>query len=190
MKYNPFFGCGKYKTCGRVGPEVIPPRFVYHLDYNGGMYNNSEYAKYKRLNISREGLFGVDMGNGGVWANVYQSNPYRWFPITLDLWDCTDEFSSVQLVSKYDVWQIDTKKIKNKWHIDPNMQQGEVVDLKKVLYTQNTVPGKALKLFHMELDKDILYNCGVYRLAPMKPVEQINMYIRHTHRRKRIYFNK
>lgn len=188
MKYNPFQAKGRYKVTGELGPEIIPPRFVYHLDFSGGRYRNDcDYLNYKRLNIAKEGLFGQDMGNGGVWVNVYQPNPYRWFPITLDLWDCDDDYTSEQLIGKYDVWRIDTTKIKNKWFIDPNMKKGEVMDLSKVLYTPKTVPGKALQLFHMELDKEILYKYQDYKLAPLVPVKKINDYIRYIHRRKRIY---
>ncbi len=188
MKYNPFQAKGRYKVTGELGPEIIPPRFVYHLDFSGGRYRNDcDYLNYKRLNIAKEGLFGQDMGNGGVWVNVYQPNPYRWFPITLDLLDCDDDYTSEQLIRKYDVWRIDTTKIKNKWFIDPNMKKGEVMDLSKVLYTPETVPGKALQLFHMELDKEILYKYQDYKLAPLVPVKKINDYIRYIHRRKRIY---
>jgi hypothetical protein len=188
MKYNPFQAKGRYKVTGELGPEITPPRFVYHLDFSGGRYRNDcEYLNYKRLNIAKEGLFGQDMGNGGVWVNVYQPNPYRWFPITLDLWDCDDDYTSEQLIGKYDVWRIDTTKIKNKWFIDPNMKKGEVMDLSKVLYTPETIPGKALQLFHMELDKEILYKYEDYKLAPLVPVKKINEYIRYIHRRKRIY---
>ena len=84
------------------------------------------------------------------------------------------------------VWRIDTTKIKNKWFIDPNMMEGEVMDLSKVLYTPDTVSGKALQLFHMELDQYILHVYKDYRLAPLMPVKKINEYIRYIHRRKRI----
>ena len=189
MKYNPFQSTDRYKVTGELGAEVNPPRFLYHLDFSGGRYRNDcDYLNYKRLNIAKEGLFGQDMGNGGVWVNVYQPNPYRWFPITLDLWDCmTGKFTAERLLGYYDVWRIDTTKIKNKWYIDPNMMEGEVMDLSKVLYTPDTVPGKALQLFHMELDQYILHVYDDNRLAPFVPVKKINDYIRYIHRRKRIY---
>lgn len=191
MKYNPFQSTDRYKVTGELGSEIEPPRFIYHLDYSGGRYYlDHESINYKRMNIAKEGLFGQDMGNGGVWANVYQRNPYYWFPICLDLWDCVYRFSAEMLIGYYDVWRIDTTKIKNKWYIDPNMQAGEVKDLSKVLYTPDTVSGKALQLFHMDLDKDMLYDYNVYSLAPLIPMKKINDFIRFTHRRKRIYYSR
>lgn len=189
MKYNPFQACGKYKVSGELGPEVVPPRFVYHLDYTGGRSSTSEYVDYIRMNIAKEGLFGRDMGNGGVWANVYQSNAFNWFPVCLDVWDLLgrESWEYVYLVEKYDVWRIDTHRIKNKWYIDPNMLEGEVKDLSKVLYTPDTVPGRALQLFHMQWDKDLWYDHDIAKLAPLIPFRKINEFIRFTHRRKRKY---
>ena len=191
MKYNPFQATGKYQVNSALGETVEPPRYLYHLDFCGGRYHlDNEYLMYKRMNIAREGLFGRDMGNGGVWANVYQSCPFWWFPITLDLYDCRDELSSRMLVGYYDVWRIDTTKVVNRWYIDPNMCLGEVRDLSKYLYTPDSVSGKALQLFHMELDMDLLQEYNVYRLAPLQPMKQVNDYIRFVHRRKRIYYDR
>jgi hypothetical protein len=191
MKYNPFRAKGKFELWGKLGEEIVPPKYVYHIDVTGGRYRlDNEKIDYIRMNIAKEGLFGKDMGNAGVWANIYQSNPYGWYPIKLDLlWDCRDDLSAIILLGNYDVWRIDTTKIKNKWYFDPNMLRGEVKDLKKVLYTPDSIPGKALKLFHMELDKDILYDYKAYRLAELMPYKKINDFIRYTHRRKRIYLN-
>jgi hypothetical protein len=189
MKYNPFQATGRYKVTEH-GSEIKPPRYIYHLDYSGGRYYlDSESLNYKRMNIAKEGLFGKDMGNGGVWANVYQRNPYGWFPICLDLYDCRDALSAEMLIGYYDVWRIDTTKIKNIWYNDEKLMEGEVNYLSKALYTPDTVSGKALQLFHMDLDKDMLYDYKVNWLAPLIPMKTINNYIRFTHRRRRIYLN-
>lgn len=191
MKYNPFQATGRYEFTGK-GSEIKPPRFIYHLDYSGGRYYlDHESINYKRMNIAKEGLFGQDMGNGGVWANVYQRNPYGWFPICLDSWDYMgDKLSSEMLIGYYDVWRIDTTKIKNIWYNDEELMEGEVNYLSKALYTPDTVSGKALQLFHMDFDKDILYDYDAYVLAPLIPMKIINDYIRFTHRRKRIFYTQ
>lgn len=53
--------------------------------------------------------------------------------------------------------------------MDPNILQGDVLDLNKVLYTPDSVSGKALQLFHIELDKEILIDYDDYRLAELLP---------------------
>jgi hypothetical protein len=192
MKYNPFRAKGRYEA-NKVTTEVTPPHYVYHLDFSGGKYHlDNDNINYRRLNIAKEGLYGKDMGYGGVWVNIYQSCPILWFPISLDLWDwdcVNDLFETEKLLGYYDVWRIDTTKIKNKWYIDPNMHEAEVHDITKVLYTPDSVSGNALQLFHMEIDKDILMDYNAYKLAELKPYRKINEFIRFTHRRKRTYSN-
>lgn len=104
MKYNPFRAKDYFKTKD-VENEVIPHCYVYQLDFTGGIYKlNNEDVNYKRLNNAKKGLYGKDMGNEGVWVNVYHPNPYRWFPITLDLWDyLSDSSDSEKLLGFYDV---------------------------------------------------------------------------------------
>ena len=188
MKYQPFKKDRPYKVSGELGSKIKPPRYVYHLDKTGGRFAlNDDKVNCKRVNIAKEGLYGPEKGHAGVWVNVYQGNPYRWFPITLDLWDCKDLKESRNLIGCYDVWRIDTTMIDNKWYIDPNMFDFEVFDLSKVLFTPAGVPGRALKLFHMHFNYEIMYKHQDFRIGELKPFKLINDYIKYVNSRRRIY---
>ena len=188
MKYQPFKKRYRSKVSDELGPEIIPPRYVYHLDKTGGRYAlNDDKVNCKRANIAKEGLYGPDKGHAGVWANKYQGNPYRWFPITLDLWECNGEKDDRSLIGCYDVWRVDTTMIDNKWYIDPNMSDVEVVDIRNCLFTPAAVSSKALKLFHMEFNYEIMYMHNDFRIGELKPFKLINDYIKYVNRRRRIY---
>jgi len=49
--------------------------------------------------------------------------------------------------------------------------EGEVKYLSKALYTPDTVLGKALQLFHIDIDKDMLYDYKVNWLGPLIPIK-------------------
>lgn len=188
MKYDPFKKKFRSRVSRDLGTVIKPPRYVYHLDKTGGRFAlDDDKVNCKRANIAKEGLYGPEKGYAGVWANVYQGNPYRWFPITLDSWEYYDEKESRNLIGCYDVWRIDTTMIDNKWYIDPNMSEIEVFDLSKVLFTPAGVPGKALKLFHMHFNYEIMYMHHDFRIGELKPFKLINDYIKYVNSRRRIY---
>jgi len=191
MKYIPFQHKDPVELSEKLGKEIQPPRYLYHLNYTGGIHVDENYYAYlKRLNIVKEGLYGKDKGHGGVWANIYQRNPLRMWPIHIDthFWGDQDLHWSLQYriyIGCYDVWRIVTRRIDNKWYYDPNII-GEVEDPSKYLYTPTSVSGKALQLFHIELDMDIFNDYEAFIIGNLKPHKMINDFIRFTHMRKRI----
>lgn len=80
-----------------------------------------------------------------------------------------------------------SRRIDNKRYYDSNII-GDVEDPSKYLYTPTTVSGKALQLFHIELDMDmdIFNDYEAFIIGNLKPHKMINDFIRFTHRRKRI----
>jgi len=199
MKYIPFQLSKPVQFRREKCDQVIPPRYLYHLDYTGGIHvGENDYAFCKRLNIAKEGLYGKDKGHGGVWANVYQRNVLNLWPIPIDSWDWSmigisglvTDLVYKMMIQYYDVWRIDTSKIKNKWYLDSNLQAGEVKDLSKYLYTPTSVSGKALQLFHIELDMDVFNDHGDFIIGNLLPVKLVNDFIRMSHRRKRIHINE
>ena len=94
------------------------------------------------------------------------------------------------MIQYYDVWRIDTSKIKNKWYLDSNLQVGEVKDLSKYLYTPSSFSGNALQLFYIELDMYIFNYHGDFMVGNLLPVQLVNDFIRISYRRKRLYINE
>ncbi len=151
-----------------------PPRFIYHFTRGGKRCDKLEDEYYQRISIYLYGLYGKDKGRGGVWANRDLYRIGRSYPFVIDGfgWD-QDQF--IEEVEGYDVWRIDTSKLNNKWYLDPNMQDlPELFDGEDYLYTENSIPAFALRLFTIKIDPVHFY---LYRKEKVKfdliPVEVI-----------------
>jgi hypothetical protein len=112
-------------------------RFVYHIT-----------SQKIREQIKRNGLLPFsDNGTLNFKNSIFANNgPYNpnWYPIYYDSWDHDCETFHYRVLPYYDVWRIDTKKIKNKWFEDHrvNFYHGKLH-----VYCHDPIPPSALKLF-------------------------------------------
>jgi hypothetical protein len=189
--YNPF------KLSKKIDPialpkskwkKVKPPRCLYHLSYKN-RYNDS--LDLKRYSIAKEGLWGIESGKTGVWANVQYLDVVKMWLIVIDGFECDGDWGHF-IESNYDVWRIDTKMLKNKWYLDPVMDKDECnaysIHQNDYLFTENTIQPNALRLYS--------FICNVKYISKqtffLSPVEEINKYILYncTYRKKEIEIEK
>jgi len=170
MRDNTYISKGSREFCTVKHPKaewkpIFPPRFVYHLTRGGKMGTISESRYYQRISIYLYGLYGVDKGRGGVWANSDLNSLTLAYPFVFDGLE-RPQSELFKLIEEYDVWRIDTRMINNKWYIDPNMQDVDGwCDGRKYLYTEISVPPTALKLFSIKID---YFQTYLYKNEPVK----------------------
>jgi hypothetical protein len=85
------------------------------------------------------------------------------------------------MLYRYDVWQIDTKRIDNIWYLDPNLIDGSEGsgDATDYLYCENTIHPRALKLFTFTInDYKFLFEDQFNVEFNLDPVEKINNFIK------------
>ena len=133
---------------------IRPRRYVYHLDYGRGRRrrNDMEFYKYKRLNITLNGLYGKDQGNPGVWANNQMENIFNLYPVNIDGFGMSLK-EILEWVLSFDVWRIDTHAFEAQWYVDPNHMLTDYYQKEKWVFTESSVPPHALKLFHFNINE-------------------------------------
>jgi hypothetical protein len=159
-----------------------PDRYLYHLSYGGIMKVDEEKVFLKRLSIATEGICGIDKNLGGVWANNQIKRIKDLWPICFDSWDCHTSQEYLEMLYQFDVWQIDTSLVDNRWYLDPNIiNDVDLVgsgDASDYLYCENTVHPRALKLFTFSInDYKFLYEDKRNVEFVLEPVEKINEFI-------------
>jgi hypothetical protein len=136
---------------------IWPQRYLYHFTRGGSYCRDNEALNYRRLSIYLYGLLGKDKGTCGVWANRQIDSLTSTYPILLDGFEF-GQYDYVKGLESYDVWRIDTKMIRNKWYLDPNMQDmSSFCDTKAYAYTENSISPFALKLFNIKVDEVHFY---------------------------------
>lgn len=136
---------------------IRPQRFLYHLTKGGIKCQDDEDLYYRRLSIYLYGLLGKDKGTNGVWANRQIDFLTDTFPILLDGFEF-GRYEYAEGLESYDVWRIDTRLIRNKWYLDPNIQGiSWFCDCRDYAYTENSIHPFALKLFNIKVDEVHLY---------------------------------
>lgn len=157
---------------------VQPKRYIYNLDYRScSRKNDTEYYKYKRLNIALNGLYGKDRGTQGVWANNQMENVFRLYPINLDGYGMSLKEILLWL-SGMDVWRIDTRAFDATWYIDPNHMLTHYDMKENWVFTESSVPPHALKLFHFNINEyEFLYNQAVDGEGWLEPNKETNRLI-------------
>jgi len=155
-----------------------PQRYVYHIDYGGRRSkNDAEYYKYKRLNIALRGLYGKDQGTQGVWANNQMENIFQLYPINIDGFGMSVN-EILEWVLSFDVWRIDTCAFNVQWYIDPNHMLTDYDMKEKWVFTENSVPPHALKLYHFNINEyEFLYNQAVDGEGWLESSKEINRLI-------------
>lgn len=132
---------------------VKPTRYLYHLTYN---MNIDDECCVKRYSFIKYGIQGIEFNRRGVWANADFMPIQKMWPIPIDGFDWYDYYNGDYKKGflEYDIWRIDTRKCKNIWYQDPVMTPNEAkcygCDYRNYLFTENTVPSSALKLFRLE----------------------------------------
>ena len=112
---------------------ITPNRYVYHLSKP----NN-------RISIARFGLQIVNSRTKGVFANNQELYHYKtFFPFCLHEGDPLD----------LDIWQIDTKKTRAKWHVDPFLCEDD-----RYICTSDDVPPTALRLYKALVTRAVTSN--------------------------------
>ena len=154
--------------------KVEPPRFLYHLTHKTAAEGEVDL---KRFNIAQEGLWGIEVGSRGVWANTQCQKVNKMWPLPIDGYECSGDWGDF-VESSYDVWRIDTTLIKNEWYIDPAMDDIECNAYKIVasdyMYTENSIPPIALRLFKFVSFFDENNNYDFH----LSPVIEVNKYIK------------
>lgn len=153
--------------------KVKPPRFLYHLSYRN---ISTDGIDLRRYNIAKEGLWGIESGRGGVWANVQYASVGKMWPIVIDGFECSGDWGHF-IEGRYDVWRIDTMALNNQWYYDPVMDDDECksyyIHQSDYLFTEYTIQPHALRLFtfvsHVDTDAKHRFH--------LTPVMEINQYI-------------
>jgi len=154
--------------------KIKPARFVYHLTKRGPLDMSDDEVNFKRLNIAMEGLYGVEKGFRGVWANHQINNIWALYPINIDaiMFNGTD---LLQWLYSFDIWRIDTLSITNRWYVDPNHMLTHASHQTDYLLTRESIPAHALKLFEFEINGyEFLYGSNNMMKFSLKPVVSIN----------------
>jgi len=159
-----------------------PDRYLYHLSYGGTLNIDEEKLLFKRLSIATEGICGIEKSLGGVWANNQMKRINKLWPVCFDSWDCGSDRAYLEMLYRFDVWQIDTSAIDNTWYLDPNLIDDEGLlgsgDASDYLYCENTVHPSALKLFTFSInDYKFLYEDKRNIEFNLEPVYKINEFI-------------
>lgn len=150
----------KIKTPKKYWKKIKPERFVYHLTYGGELSGISEDTLFEnRMSFATEGIHGKDKGTPGVWANNQIKDIDRLWPIPIDSWDFCfanlGDWWHLKMYYFYDVWRIDTTRFDADWYIDPVMTKTETaaygVFPDDYVYTENSVPPHALKVFTLDM---------------------------------------
>lgn len=160
--------------------EIKTRRYVYHLTY-----------EVCRESILEDGLLGGE-GYKGLVDPVFAHNrpiPNKiWYPYIMDSWDWLfkDEYGLMvdsyydylkyQSLSKgYDVWEIDTHKIKDmKWYIDPWATKDFLDGMNYPYYvvTEGWIPPSVLKLYAFHEEQYFEMGDGVAHIGPdFRPVD-------------------
>ena len=157
-----------------------PKRYLYHLTYNRKDKCSAEDLLFFRLSFATEGICGIDKGLGGVWANNQMNRIEKLWPICFDSWGL-DKSEYLKFIYQMDVWRIDTTKVGNIWHLDPNLLDDPYArggEANEYLYCENTVHPSALKLFTLSVnDYRFLYENENLDEFHLNPVDEINKFI-------------
>jgi len=126
--------------------NIIPSRYICHVT-----------SPENRDSINKNGLL-PSLGfravfKGKIFANngAFPSN--NWYPFNIDfLDDClmgnvSDDLDFLEWAGKYDIWMIDTLKIKNLWYCD---SPDWCIEPCLQIFTEEAIPRSALKLFKTE----------------------------------------
>lgn len=159
--------------------EIKTRRYVYHLTYEAN-----------RESILKKGLIAGEGRNttNRVFAHNRPVPDLIWYPYIMDSWDWTiyDEYRLIvennydyikyQSLSKgYDVWEIDTHKIKNmKWYIDPWATDDflDGMNYPYYVFTEGWIPPSVLKLYAFHEEQYFEMGDGVAHIGPyFRPVD-------------------
>jgi len=144
--------------------NVTPGKYVYHLTEGGNKCDSDENLMYRRLSIYLYGLLGAKRGTGGVWANRSIYDLHLIYPAVIDCFSWGSRF--VEEIENQDVWRIDTRRISNKWYLDPNMQDDPFMyHGHDYLYTPNCIPPYALKLYKIKVNRRSQINTSNKKLS-------------------------
>jgi len=99
-----------------------------------------------------KGLYGIDQGNQGVWANNQMENIFCLYPINIDGFGMSQR-EILEWPYSFDVWRIDTRAFRAKWYIDPNHMLTHYDMKENWVFTESSVPPHALKLFHFNINE-------------------------------------
>ena len=181
MNYNAYLPVSKKASSSLIKVPRIECKFVktsrylYHLSYND---NIKDECCLKRYSFIKYGIQGIEFGKRGVWANSELTRIGQMWPIPIDSfeWGFKRRYEDGYL--EYDVWRIDTQKCLNKWLQDPIMDKEEAsaygIDYENYLFTLNTVPSSALRLYKFKPHRYFDENNKVSLVALNKVNELIN----------------
>jgi hypothetical protein len=147
--------------------KVTPRRFVYHVT-----------RRLRRESIAKHGLIARErdyLGGKTVFAHNSNQLDRDWYPYCFDVFYFTpDGTSKVQsqiinddrcvvtnfvYLLEFDVWRIDTHKLKRDWFIDNHacFDFLQKINIPFYVFSYGDVPVSALKLIDLEKPIDIFY---------------------------------
>jgi hypothetical protein len=163
---------------------IRPKRYVYHLTSGRRVSGESEYHDFKRLNIALKGLYGKDYFREGVWANNQMHSIWNLYPINID-GTFMETKQALSWIHSFDVWRIDTRAFNAQWYIDPNHMLSHFDMKENWVFTENSVPAYALKLYHFQMNEyEFLHVDDCTASFTLKPNTETNRIIENRFRNR------